>query len=130
MRQILLRCSIFLVACLIGIGVSSLFRREALPLSAVETLDSGTIPQVRNAAFVGKDKAWLVTWESYGDLWQTDDGGTSWKKVSGKAVGGVFCGISFIDANRGWAGNFDGQIFRTTDGGATWELLSKPLGDD
>ena len=107
-----------------------LFRQEALPVAPMETLPAGTVPHVRDAAFVGKDKAWLVTWGQDGDLWRTDDAGASWNKVSGKAVGGMFCGVSFIDSNRGWAGNFDGQIFRTYDSGLSWEFLSKPFGDD
>src|SRR5262249_45053545 len=53
----------------------------------------------------------------------------NWDRISGKAVGGIFCGVSFIDAQRGWAGNFEGQIWHTNDGGKSWTFLSQVLGD-
>ena len=132
------RIIVALLAFLVGISASFLFgcgRIQALVTrptesSNTESIAPGTIPQVRSAAFLGKDHAWLVTWERYGQLWRTENGGDSWTMVSGKSVGGVFCGVSFIDTNRGWAGNFDGQIFSTNDGGLTWSFLSRPAGDD
>src|SRR5258705_8643067 len=139
MRRISLNVVVFILSLGFGVALSSLFlsghdraqlTSKVSDSSVDESVVPGSIPQVRSAAFVGKDNAWLVTWEKFGELWRTEDGGKSWDKISGKAVGGLFCGVSFIDAQRGWAGNFDGQIWRTTDGGSSWVLLSRPQGDD
>ena len=135
MRRISLKVVVFIFSLALGVGLSSLFVHDrnqfnASDSSVDESVLPGSIPQVKNAAFVGKDKAWLVTWEKFGELWRTEDGGKSWDKISGEAVGGLFCAVSFIDAQRGWAGNFDGQIWRTNDGGRSWVLLSHPQGDD
>ena len=136
MRRISLNVVVFISSLTFGVVLFSLLSGYDKPQLTVsdssgdESVVPGSIPQVKSAAFVGKDKAWLVTWEKFGELWRTQDGGKNWDKISGKAIGGLFCGVSFIDAQRGWAGNFDGQIWRTNDGGSSWVLLSHPQGDD
>lgn len=137
MRRISLNVVAFILSLVFGVTLSSLLlsshdrtQFKVSDSSLDESVEPGSIPQVKSAAFVGRDKAWLVTWEKFGELWRTEDGGKSWDKISGKAVGGLFCGVSFIDAQRGWAGNFDGQIWRTNDGGSSWVLLSHPEGGD
>ena len=140
MQRFLVRFSIAMFAFTLGLVTHSIWSRIRLDSGLMVLCNGsdssqdadiapGTIPQIRSAAFVGKDQAWLVTWEKYGELWRTEDGGKTWGRLSGKAVGGVFCGISFIDSQRGWAGNFEGQIWHTNDGGKSWTFLSQPLGD-
>jgi photosystem II stability/assembly factor-like uncharacterized protein len=85
------------------------------------------IAQVRSAAFIGRNQAWLVD-SRKGELWRTTDAGKSWDKISGKTIGGKFWAVTFIDARRGWAANFEGQIYRTYDGGTNWTFLSEPKG--
>jgi photosystem II stability/assembly factor-like uncharacterized protein len=55
------------------------------------------------------------------------DASTTWRKLDTVAYRGKQDDISFVDANTGWYGNGAGKIYRTLDGGATWqEQLSKP----
>ena len=138
MRRILVRLSIAILAFVVGVVTHSVWSRfdSGRMLALIDRVSTPTdnvtqasILQVQSSAFAGKDKAWLVTTET-GDLWRTEDGGKRWERLSGKAVGGQFCGISFLDANRGWAGNRDGQIWQTSDGGKSWIFLSQPSGDE
>lgn len=71
-------------------------------------------------------------------LWHTTDGGSSWSRGAfvgwGQDIGGDGCGfptMEFVDARHGWAwrsfflgaGSSNYQLFRTTDGGVTWQLM-------
>lgn len=73
-----------------------------------------------------------------GALWHTEDGGFTWSRGAfvgwGQDIGGIGCGfptIDFVDASRGWAwrdfflgaGSTNYQLFRTDDGGLTWQLM-------
>jgi predicted CXXCH cytochrome family protein len=66
--------------------------------------------------FVGN--ATLPNWTIY----KTADGGSTWNPVSGLGVTGAInlTGVSCLDANNAVAVGTNGQIRRTTDGGATW----------
>ncbi|MDI3317583.1 MAG: hypothetical protein QJR14_08225 [Bacillota bacterium] len=71
-------------------------------------------------------------------LYRTSDGGRSWVRValSGLAPGllpeeGYATGFAFLDAQRGWLGMaYRGSVpvplYRTTDGGRTWQLQALP----
>jgi photosystem II stability/assembly factor-like uncharacterized protein len=86
-------------------------------------------------------------------VWQTDDGGQSWKKISPDLTtndkskeghsGGVsfddlgtydVCTLSMIDespvrAGVIWAGSYDGQVSVTRDGGTHWTNVTKNIPD-
>ncbi len=86
-------------------------------------------------------------------VWQTDDGGQSWKRISpdlttndkskeGHSGGLSFddlgtydvCTLSMIDespvlAGVIWAGSYDGQVSVTRDGGAHWTNVTKNIPD-
>lgn len=52
---------------------------------------------------------------------------TKWQKLNTVAFRGKQDDISFVDDKTGWYGNGAGKLYRTTDGGNTWqEQLSKP----
>ncbi len=59
-------------------------------------------------------------------------GGGNWTAVtlpgSGTTDGLYWQAIAYTDANNGLAGTNGGNIRRTTDGGATWQLVSNPPG--
>ncbi|MCL6650204.1 MAG: hypothetical protein K6U89_17980 [Chloroflexi bacterium] len=71
-------------------------------------------------------------------LYRTPDGGRSWVRValSGMAPGllpekGYATGLTFLDSQRGWLGmEYRGSVpvplYRTTDGGRTWQLQALP----
>ncbi|MDQ3022628.1 MAG: hypothetical protein M3R36_19000 [Bacteroidota bacterium] len=41
----------------------------------------------------------------------------------GVTGGGRFDDVYFIDSNTGWIIDYDGQVYKTTNGGNTWSLL-------
>lgn len=50
-----------------------------------------------------------------------------WEKLPTQAYPGKRDDIAFADARHGWYGTGKGDLFRTTDGGASWSLIaSKP----
>lgn len=55
------------------------------------------------------------------------DASTTWQKLNTVAYRGKQDDISFVDDKTGWYGNGAGKLYRTTDGGNSWqEQLSKP----
>lgn len=55
------------------------------------------------------------------------DANTTWQKLNTVPYRGKQDDISFVDANTGWYGNGAGKLYRTLDGGTTWqEQLSQP----
>ncbi len=60
-------------------------------------------------------------------IFQTLDGGVSWRAVA-EAGGGGLLGLRFADATHGFAFGWGGTLLRTDDGGATWQ--PKPVAPD
>jgi photosystem II stability/assembly factor-like uncharacterized protein len=73
-----------------------------------------------DGAFSGDKLAWIVTLK--GDLFRTEDAGSTWNKVSGRTIG-KFVSIYFISPQLGWASNHLGQIWSSTDKGQTWAKI-------
>lgn len=71
---------------------------------------------------------WVVS--DQGDIVATADGGVTWKQ---QATGlGLLRSVDFIDSTRGFAGTVGGgsvhpNLYRTTDGGATWVDITASL---
>jgi photosystem II stability/assembly factor-like uncharacterized protein len=84
------------------------------------------LSQTKDAAFVGRDIAWIVTID--GDLLRTADGGSQWQSTSGTPVGG-FESVATLDGQRGLAVNRRGQVWKTDDGGGTWRMLAELSAD-
>lgn len=80
-------------------------------------------PQIISTAFCEADRAWVVASKS-GNLWLTANAGETWKEISGRAVGGKFYTISFINERQGWTVGEGGTIWRSLDGGLTWSKIS------
>jgi len=55
---------------------------------------------------------------------KTTTGGKTWKTIAKGFSPARYelTGISFVDAQRGWAVSYDAMIFQTRDGGMTWAL--------
>jgi photosystem II stability/assembly factor-like uncharacterized protein len=73
----------------------------------------GFFPQPRDPLYLKKSSR----------LVKTTDGGRSWKPLEHPALPGrdQLTGISFADANSGWACGSRGVILHTSDGGKTWK---------
>jgi photosystem II stability/assembly factor-like uncharacterized protein len=57
---------------------------------------------------------------------RSTDGGENWTDRTGNLLDvDLYC-ISALDANRAWAGTGDGEIYATTNGGASWIEQSYP----
>lgn len=53
------------------------------------------------------------------------DKGDSWTVVSPAGATGInWTSISFVDTAKGWLGGQNGQVYRTTDGGANWTQVA------
>jgi photosystem II stability/assembly factor-like uncharacterized protein len=72
-------------------------------------------------AFVDADHGWVAVADG---LMATEDGGVTWRRVPGAAVGGV----AFGDSLNGCTGSFGLPSASTTDGGLTWKPTDAPQG--
>lgn len=62
-------------------------------------------------------------------LYKTTDGGLTWNKpLDQNALGVVFNGVKFVDANNGWAVGMPGAVYHTTDGGSNWTSQNANFG--
>jgi photosystem II stability/assembly factor-like uncharacterized protein len=109
---------------------------------------TGEDPKVAYAYFLDADTAWVTygydpffTVPEYPIVWFTEDGGESWTprgELSG--LGGIYNPLffTFTDALHGWllvhvdSGMSHTYVFlyRTQDGGATWERIIDPYSDN
>lgn len=82
--------------------------------------------------FLNADVAWVKADELRAPdaepIYRTLDGGRSWKRLGALPT---YCRLQFLDRLHGWCSEIGGamgsasvRIFRTSDGGATWTLVS------
>ena len=110
--------------------------------TVLHTTDGGAtwLPQAEevdrsfnNVVFVDGKTGWIVG--ERGVIRHTTDGGTTWLPQVPRAFAresfedeledpppSLF-GVCFTDARCGWACGIEGTVIRTTDGGATWDVL-------
>ena len=84
-------------------------------------------------SFLDKSNGWIVGQDastpSYGEIYRTTDGGTTWTLAFRDSVKNAHLdAIDFTDANDGWVSGWAGSILKTTDGGQTWKSYSGNLG--
>jgi photosystem II stability/assembly factor-like uncharacterized protein len=96
-----------------------------------QTKDGGlnwTIVDVRikksfsRVLFVTAEVGWLFS--AFGDVYKTYDAGSNWESQGQLNKYGIH-GVCFIDENTGWIGGLT-AMFKTTNGGTTWEKLNPP----
>jgi photosystem II stability/assembly factor-like uncharacterized protein len=107
------------------------------PISTDLPTPSGSVvtdPQLISIRFLDESQGWGVT-SQY--ILRTDDGGATWYDVtpSGATDFGYGPISYFMDASHGWVAIPNpsdpmepGQLYRTSDGGVTWEESSFPAG--
>ena len=85
---------------------------------------SGTTENLRDIFFVDANTGWVVG--ENGSILKTTNGGAEW--VTKTAVKfAYFIGCYFVNSNVGWASG-DGGLYKTTDGGDTWNIQNGPSG--
>ena len=73
----------------------------------------------------GPENVWIMTPigpDPNGDLWHTANGGKTWTRYDWNTPIGVQS-ASFTSPRDGYILAYGGQLFKTTDGGLTWEQL-------
>lgn len=74
------------------------------------------IANINDVLFTSRDMGWLL---SYGQIYNTKDGGLRWQKL--QVIGGLYLNsIFFSDIQHGWVIGQRGNIYYTSDGGITW----------
>lgn len=78
------------------------------------------------AAVAGPAPGIAIAVGEVGTIVRTSDGGATWT-VQSIGTSDRLAGVSFVDADTGWAVGFLGEcclarVFRTSDGGATWQM--------
>lgn len=106
---------------------------------------------MRGATFLDQLHGWVIVSDEPDaehrtglSVLRTVDGGRNWERALLATPSGVHtdaptgpAALSFLDARQGWAvvrlvssSNFSrGELFQTSDGGATWRTLTAPSGD-
>ena len=71
---------------------------------------------LRDGFFLDATTGWVVGTH----IWKTTDGGVTFVKQFHNTSGSVLNGVSFSDAQNGWAVGWYNTVLRTTNGGQTW----------
>ena len=107
---------------------------DVTPVEARQEAPGGAlVPVVTGSTFLDAKAARVAFGSADGKLmtvYRTRDGGRTWSQSSVAGLGGQ---ITFIDAQYGWieasqgigAGSEGVDIYRTTNGGADWEMVSR-----
>ncbi len=93
-----------------------------LPLSAVAAAESSELaPLAAKSLLLDVARAGhrLVTVGDRGHILLSDDEGRSWRQVV-VPTRAMLTGVSFVDAQHGWAVGHDNVILTTADGGQSW----------
>ena len=78
--------------------------------SAINTVDLTSI------SFRDANNGTVV--DSYGRIYNTDDGGVTWTQVKFD-----YNSVHFVDDNNGWVSGKNGIVLKTTDGGNIWNYI-------
>jgi photosystem II stability/assembly factor-like uncharacterized protein len=85
------------------------------------SLPTGTTQTLRGMQFISSSSGHVVG--DSGIILSTNDGGSNWHSsnvLQGISLHGVF----FLNELHGWvSGGYNGSVWKTTDGGITWDLI-------
>lgn len=89
----------------------------------------GSSNEVRQFSRTDADHLWASG--SYGRVMRTTDGGQNWSTTLMPDPGMLMHSVKFVDNQVGWTGgewHGGGVLFRSTDGGVTWQQQQEPSG--
>jgi photosystem II stability/assembly factor-like uncharacterized protein len=109
-----------------GVAVGVIVEGTKRKPTSVVTADGGAhwqVVEIKEAPislfFLNESLGWMVTSKG---LWQTNEAGKSWKKMSGLPSG--MLRVYFRDEQNGFAVGTKKRVLITTNGGARWEPLA------
>jgi photosystem II stability/assembly factor-like uncharacterized protein len=92
-------------------------------------------PVLVRIVFQDAINGWGISIENSGSILRTVDGGTDWLNVTPSGLTGIgySTNLYVLDNNKVWvlvpnADFFTGRLFRTLDGGVTWNFFDVPFG--
>ncbi len=94
-----------------------------------QNLSTGLIaPQFSAVVFTDEQTGWIAGLaDGFPVIVRTDDGGASWTEQAHASFSeGGFSTLHFLDASTGFVAGHNNELFKTTDGGATWILKTTP----
>jgi photosystem II stability/assembly factor-like uncharacterized protein len=121
-----------MLALIVGLVVAVNWAGRSSPSPPNAVANSGQIAAMH---FFSPNAGWILTGEK---LLMTRDGGAHWRDITPgpREPPRIQIGTArFLDPDRGWTGVVGGfgtqsvQIFRTTDGGTTWQLSQVTVND-
>ncbi|AGI25820.1 BNR repeat-containing protein [Pseudomonas sp. ATCC 13867] len=100
-----------------------------LPISATQAEDLQPVPAVAASyatAAAMLDATWaknrLVAVGDHGEVLLSDDQGKNFRQARSVPLSTPLTGVSFVDADHGWAVGHWGAILVTSDGGESWQI--------
>ncbi len=75
--------------------------------------------------FINDKTGWITGYSNSAVAYKSEDGGNTWIKKFEKRLGGLES-VYFYDELNGWLVGDWGKIYRTRDGGESWDTLNAP----
>lgn len=102
-------------------------QRPVLELQAADQRSAAPRSPMLSAALAGKR---IVAVGERGTVLLSDDGGASYRQAQRVPAAATLTGVSFVNAQLGWAVGHWGLILSTQDGGENWAIQRSDLGND
>ena len=80
---------------------------------------------VRGCSFLDEQRGFAVTLTG-GDLFQTDDGGTTWQRLSSPTLSTSLTDVEYVTEDTVYVTGSNGALFRSADGGNSWIDVNPP----
>lgn len=87
-----------------------------------QLLPTVTQDAINKLSFINAIEGWFITYS--GKIFQTNNGGKSWSKISEIDTNSTVFDFRFINKNVGFITGHFNPFLRTTDGGKTWQIVN------